>query len=86
MDKRSGVVRTRGADPFVLDQEYVVYVKAEDLNGRLDDRRYQATPEERLSIIGGRRPPQFYMPFYETEIPENQLKHTESVPFVALIP
>ncbi len=75
------MVRTRGTDPFLLDQEYVLYVKAEDQNGRLDERRYQATPEERLSIIGGKRQPQFYLRAYESEIPENQKKDTESVPF-----
>lgn len=30
VDERSGVVRTRGTDPFQLDMEYVLYVKAED--------------------------------------------------------
>ena len=40
MDERSGVVRTRGTEPFQLDMEYVLYVKAEDQNGR-DGRRYQ---------------------------------------------
>lgn len=79
VDERSGVVRTRGTDPFQLDMEYVLYVKAEDQNGRIDDRRYQSTPEERLSIVGGKRPPQFYMPSYEAEIPENQKKDSESV-------
>ena len=77
VDERSGVVRTRGGEPFQLDMEYVLYVKAEDQNGRLDERRYQSTPEERLSIVGGKRPPQFYMPSYEAEIPENQKKDTE---------
>ena len=37
--------------------EYVLYVKAEDQNGR-EGRKYQSTPEERLSIVGGKRPPQ----------------------------
>ena len=45
MDERSGVVRTRGTEPFQLDMEYVLYVKAEDQNGR-DGRRYQV--EHRL--------------------------------------
>ncbi|CAF4759505.1 unnamed protein product [Pieris macdunnoughi] len=35
VDERSGVVRTRGTDPFQLDMEYVLYVKAEDQSGRL---------------------------------------------------
>ena len=34
VDERSGVVRTRGTEPFQLDMEYVLYVKAEDQNGR----------------------------------------------------
>ena len=33
--------------------EYVLYVKAEDQNGR-DGNRWQGTPEERLSIVGGK--------------------------------
>lgn len=77
VDERSGVVRTRGTDPFQLDMEYVLYVKAEDQNGRMDERRFQSTPEERLSIVGGKRAPQFYMQSYEAEIPENQRKDSE---------
>lgn len=77
VDERSGVVRTRGTDLFQLDMEYVLYVKAEDQNGKVDDRRFQSTPEERLSIVGGKRAPQFYMPGYEAEIPENQKKDSE---------
>lgn len=79
VDERSGVVRTRGTDLFQLDMEYVLYVKAEDQNGKVDDRRFQSTPEERLSIVGGKRAPQFYMPSYEAEIPENQKKDSEYV-------
>ncbi|RZF43966.1 hypothetical protein LSTR_LSTR013672 [Laodelphax striatellus] len=79
VDERSGVVRTRGTDPFQLDMEYVLYVKAEDQNGRVDERRYQSTPEERLSIVGGKRAPQFYMPTYEAEIPENQKKDSDII-------
>lgn len=73
------MVRTRGTDLFQLDMEYVLYVKAEDQNGRIDDRRFQSTPEERLSIVGGKRAPQFYMTAYEAEIPENQKKDSELV-------
>ncbi|CAL7951403.1 unnamed protein product [Xylocopa violacea] len=79
VDERSGVVRTRGTDLFQLDMEYVLYVKAEDQNGRIDERRFQATPEERLSIVGGKRPPQFYMTAYEAEIPENQKKDSDII-------
>lgn len=78
------MVRTRGTDLFQLDMEYVLYVKAEDQNGKVDDRRFQSTPEERLSIVGGKRAPQFYMPSYEAEIPENQKKDSEYV-FILII-
>ncbi|KAF9415593.1 hypothetical protein HW555_006801 [Spodoptera exigua] len=79
VDERSGVVRTRGTDPFQLDMEYVLYVKAEDQNGRVDERRFQSTPEERLSIVGGKRAPQFYLPSYEAEIAENQKKDSDII-------
>eukprot|EP00095_Tigriopus_kingsejongensis_P004384 maker-scaffold1072_size64607-snap-gene-0.18 protein:Tk04384 transcript:maker-scaffold1072_size64607-snap-gene-0.18-mRNA-1 annotation:"GK18219" len=78
VDERSGVVRTRGTEPFQLDMEYVLYVKAEDQNGRTG-RKFQSTPEERLSIVGGKRPPQFYMPSYEAEIPESQKKDSDII-------
>ncbi|XP_049867140.1 neural-cadherin isoform X1 [Pectinophora gossypiella] len=79
VDERSGVVRTRGTDPFQLDMEYVLYVKAEDQSGRLDEKRFQSTPEERLSIVGGKRAPQFYLPSYEAEIAENQKKDSDII-------
>lgn len=84
VDERSGVVRTRGADVFQLDMEYVLYVKAEDQNGRIDEKRFQSTPEERLSIVGGKRAPQFYLTTYEAEILENQKKDTEYVYFFVI--
>lgn len=77
MDEKSGVVRTRGSEMFQLDMEYVLYVKAEDQNGRIDDKNFQSTSEERLSIVGGKRPPQFYLPKYEKTIPENAAKDAE---------
>ncbi|XP_011314314.1 neural-cadherin isoform X2 [Fopius arisanus] len=79
VDERSGVVRTRGTDVFQLDMEYVLYVKAEDQNGRIGEKHFQSTQEERLSIVGGKRAPQFYLSTYETEIPENQKKDTDII-------
>ena len=67
VDEHSGIVRTRGTEPFLQDLEYVLYVKAEYENGT----HWKSTPTERLSILGGKRPPQFYKPIYDTEIPEN---------------
>ncbi|XP_069950928.1 neural-cadherin-like isoform X3 [Cherax quadricarinatus] len=79
VDEKSGVVRTRGSEMFQLDMEYVLYVKAEDQNGRIDDKHFQSTPEERLSIVGGKRPPQFYLPKYEKTIPENAAKDADII-------
>ena len=79
VDERSGEIRTRGSESFMLDKEYVLYVKAEDHNGPIGDRQFQSTNEERLSIMGGKRPPQFYMPKYEAVIPENQRKDSDII-------
>ena len=79
VDERSGEVRTKGHDPFMLDKEYVLYVKAEDHNGPTGDRQFQSTKEERLSIVGGKRSPQFYMPKYEATIPENQKRDSDVI-------
>ena len=76
------MVRTRGSDLFQLDIEYVLYVKAEDQKGRIGDMQFQSTSEERLSIVGGRRPPQFYLPKYEKTILENSVKDSECVSFL----
>ncbi|XP_067135660.1 neural-cadherin-like isoform X2 [Centruroides vittatus] len=80
VDERSGEVRTLGSDPFMLDKEYVLYVKSEDHNGITSERgHYQTTGEKRLSIMGGKRPPQFYMSKYEATIPENQKKDSDII-------
>ena len=74
-------MRTRDSswyEGFQQDMEYVLYVIAEDQTGR-DDQKYQSTPEERLSIVGGRRPPQFYLPHYETQIPESHQKDSDII-------
>lgn len=82
VDEMSGEVRTVGSEPFMLDQEYVLYVKAEDLNGIKNHGREQSTGEERLSIIGGKRPPQFFMQSYNATIPENKRKDSVYVLFI----
>ncbi|XP_064467310.1 neural-cadherin-like isoform X1 [Ornithodoros turicata] len=79
VDQHSGEIITVGGAPFMLDKEYVLYVKAEDLNGVVGDRQHQSTPEERLSIVGGKRQPQFYVPSYEATIPENQRKDSDII-------
>lgn len=77
VDERTGDVRTKGTDPFQLDKEYVIYVKAEDHSKPTGDRTYASTPEHRLSIMGGRRPPQFLLEKYTQVIPENHEKDQE---------
>ncbi|XP_015922304.1 neural-cadherin-like isoform X1 [Parasteatoda tepidariorum] len=84
VDEMSGEVRTVGGDPFMLDQEYVLYVKAEDLNGIKVTGKEQSTGEERLSIIGGKRPPQFFMQSYSASIPENKKKDSEIIQVKAM--
>lgn len=54
-------------------------MKAEDHNGPKGDRQFQSTKEERLSIMGGKRQPQFYMPKYEATIPETQKKDSDII-------
>ena len=66
VDKDSGVVQTKGSEPFLLDMEYVLYVRAD----RVSEAGRQSTAEERLSIVGGKRPPQFYQASYEVEVSE----------------
>lgn len=77
VDEMSGEVRTVGSEPFLQDMEYVIYVKAEDLNGMRSSGHEQSTGEERVSIVGGRRPPQFFMQSYSETIPENKKKDSE---------
>ena len=73
-----GIVRTRGTESFQLLIEYAVYVKAENRRGS-DRNNWQSTPVELLSIVGGKRHPQFYMPSYEAQIPESLPKGSDIV-------
>ena len=73
VDEKNGHVRTKTSEDFMLDMEYVLFVKAEDENGTQSE-------EERLSIVGGNRPPQFFMPRYEKKIFENTTVGSEYVP------
>lgn len=78
VDSRTGEVRTRGFEPFVQDKEYLIYVRAEDHSRQISyDKKFPSTPDTRLSIIGGRRPPQFYMQNYSISINEDTKKDTE---------
>ena len=77
MDKRSGAVRTRGSEPFLLDMEYVLYVKIEDRSALGGHGNAQSSGERRLSIVGGRRPPQFFSEEYGVSVAEDHELDTE---------
>lgn len=79
VDERSGEVRTRLNEPFIPDKEYLIYVRAEDHSRNLIGSHFPSSPEQSLSIIGGRRAPQFYMDKYSFSIPEDTRKDTEIV-------
>ena len=57
-------MQTKGSEPFLMDMEYVLFVRAD----RVSKVGHQSTGEERLSIVGGKRPPQFYLASYEVEV------------------
>ena len=61
------MVQTKGSEPFLPDMEYILHVRAY----RASEEGHQSTDEERLSIVGGKRPPQFYKTYYELEVPED---------------
>ncbi|XP_055343968.1 neural-cadherin-like isoform X2 [Paramacrobiotus metropolitanus] len=69
VDEVTGDIRTTaaGKHDIIQDREYVIYVRAEDRNGI-----NQNTEDERVSIVGGRRPPQFYEQQYTVNVPENK--------------
>lgn len=79
VDERSGDVRTKGTEPFISDKEYTIYVEARDIGrSSLDKNRgLKSQNEVKLSIIGGRRPPQFFLEKYSHAIKEDTKKDTE---------
>lgn len=79
VDERTGEVRTRGFDPFLLDKDYDIYVRAEDHSRPMytSNSKYPATADVKLSIKGGSRPPQFYMEKYAISVREDTKIDTE---------
>lgn len=80
VEEKSGAVVTQGTDSFLLDMEYVLYVRVEDRGDFREKDRYQSSPEYRLSIVGGQRPPQFYLSEYHASVPENSAKGHKYAP------
>lgn len=79
VDERTGEVRTRGNEQFISDKEYLIYVRAEDHSRFQTGQSYPTTPETKLSIMGGRRAPQFYLEKYSISIREDTKKDSEIV-------
>lgn len=77
VDERTGEVRTRGTEQFQLDKEYTIYVRADDHSRFNSLDKATKNNEVRLSIVGGRRAPQFYMEKYSTSIREDTKKDSE---------
>ncbi|XP_078689910.1 uncharacterized protein LOC144921116 [Branchiostoma floridae x Branchiostoma belcheri] len=64
LDAANGTITTRGR-PLVADQEYDITVMAQDTAGN-------QSPRVTVSILAGRRPPQFYQQQYTVDVYENQ--------------
>lgn len=79
VDERTGEVRTRGTEPFIFGREYIIRVRAEDHSRPQSplDNKYPMSQDSALSIIAGRRPPQFYMEKYSVTVREDAKKDTE---------
>lgn len=77
VNDRSGEITTKGTEPFLQDKEYVIYVRAEDHTIRYNDGKYPSTADTKVSIMGGRRHPQFYMNSYSHSIREDHKKDSE---------
>lgn len=68
VDENTGNVIVRKAG-FDRGKDYVIYVRAEDT---ATEEGVGTSDEERLSIKGGERAPQFYESRYEIAVPENR--------------
>ena len=66
MDKESGVVRTKGNQPFRQGKEYEIGVSASDVAAPSPQR----SPTQSLKILVGERDPQFYESMYVASVPE----------------
>lgn len=71
VDENTGnvIVARPGFDTGI---DYVIFVRAEDVAAAADGSGPQYSAEERLSIKGGERQPQFYEPAYALVVPENK--------------
>lgn len=77
VDEQTGEVRTKGSEPFISGREYILYVRADEGNRYSPAEKFNKQPDVSLSIVGGKRPPQFYLEKYSTYIREDTKKDTE---------
>ena len=71
MDELTGVVRTKGDEPFAYGKEYEIGVSARDCSVI---NNLQRSPTHSLKIVVGERDPQFYeTPQYVATVAETQL-------------
>lgn len=68
VNRETGIIRTRGSQPFRLGKEYEIGVSAEDVSART----LQRSPTQSLKILVGERDPQFYETQYTATVPENE--------------
>jgi hypothetical protein len=67
VDSESGIVRTKGTQPFRSGKEYEIGVSAQDVSAKT----MQKSPTHSLKILVGERDPQFYETQYVANVPES---------------
>ena len=66
VEQETGVVRSKGTDPFQLGKEYEIGVSAQDVNVKT----LQRSATHSLKILVGERDPQFYETQFVASVPE----------------
>ena len=69
MDAETGIVRSRGSQPFRSGKEYEIGVSATDVAAQ----SLQKSATQSLKILVGERDPQFFESHYEATVPETAL-------------
>ena len=69
VDTETGIVRSRGSQPFRSGKEYEIGVSATDVAAP----SLQKSATQSLKILVGERDPQFFERYYEASVPETAL-------------
>ena len=67
INSETGVIRTKGSQPFRPGKEYEIGVSAQDIKAP----SIQRSPTQSLKILVGERDPQFFETQYTASVPEN---------------